>query len=918
MLQSPIALRLKSLASSQGLLVTLALTGFGLLLWSISPQPDIRPPLSSELPFHQLLDLRQYLLIQATNSSLILIYLGIILLSSIWLIAPLKGHTQQALSASLAIVSLLLALQAQALVMRGEHETGALFYVVAGELFIVWILSNSSHTAPISSTGLSRRTELVLLSLVLAVTIFARIYDLKRMPYGIDGDESKWTVEVVAEMVDGEFTSSSEYHRRYLPVSFWMETPFQWVMGAGLTPGRVEVAIFSIIASFIFYRLVRELYDAPTALVATLLLAVSLPDITASRAGNVESHVKLWAMLPLFGLAVALRTRELRHFLWTGVALAGAMLTYETLMPAVATTLLLAFGTALRELRDWRYWVRRLAALLTAPAAVSIIAVDYLIGRMQYYTTFRNQADVFTFGEQIQRGFQGLLQLFHGRGLSDALYRRDGPIINGILVPLLVLGIIYALAKVRRRGNTFSLSWLFIAFIPVPVFLHTPLPRVLYPGIAVLYIFIALALVAIFRAVARAAQRPWLSTSLGILTLGSFVLLNLTIWFHEMTDPLDEIRRREVAEIVAAHVDSDGLVLMPFYPFGEAAQVEKDLIALFVRERNGTLDAGEYRAVLYDDLLSTIIKESPDITYLGILVDQTPQALSAERQAILDTFLRCHANVLTTRTTFFELYEVSADDLADPTCRSARLNVVSPASLVEGGTSTTIRIDWALDSASALESRITCGREQEGTLWSEAETFGTLIGWIADQRYVLDWRGSGYLADTPTSVEASSQIEIAASDTYALWIRTYRRQFDDFPGVIEIAGQSYEFAKAQLDTLNMWVWERVATLSLDAAPLPIRVTRPFDLSQSRHIALFVDTILLSADADFDPNRDEHWSTVLDMSGPQNVLREQGEFEINLEVGHYRCQVSVSDGDRLIDSDGMSGITSEPFYFEVMP
>ena len=107
-------------------------------------------------------------------------------------------------------------------------------------------------------------------------------------------------------------------------MSFWMETPFQWALGPGLLPGRIEVISFSILASFIFYLLVRELFDVPTALVAALLLAVALPDLSASRTAAVETHLKIWAILPMFGLAVALRTRRPWHFFLTGLALAAA------------------------------------------------------------------------------------------------------------------------------------------------------------------------------------------------------------------------------------------------------------------------------------------------------------------------------------------------------------------------------------------------------------------------------------------------------------------------------------------------------------------------------------------------------------------------------------------------------------------
>jgi hypothetical protein len=255
--------------------------------------------------------------------------------------------------------------------------------------------------------------------------------------------------------------------------------------------------------------------------------------------------------------------------------------------------IVLALVAAWRERTAWRVWLRHIAALLTAPAAVAIVNIDYLLGRLPYYLLFRRQAEQLTFGEQIARALDGLIHPFTSRPLFDALYQREGPLINGLLVPLLVLGIIYALAHMRRRGNAFTLAWLLIAFVPIPLVLHSPLPRVLYPGMPVLYVFIALALVTILRAANSAIQRPRLIAAIGALGLSAFALLNLTIWFHEVTDSLDEVRRREVGELTAKIVQPGGPLLLPYYPFGEALELERDLAALFVRERRGSLRAGQ-------------------------------------------------------------------------------------------------------------------------------------------------------------------------------------------------------------------------------------------------------------------------------------------------------------------------------------
>ena len=945
-------------AAARALTIAAALIAFGLLLWSISPLPDIRPPRSVNLPFNSLIEPRQFMLAQAGNSAPILIAGGTLALAAVWGLALRGRRLRQAASASIAIVCALTALQAQTLIMRGEREPGVLLYVLAGAAFGAWALANRQARAdqevqpqaasfdyaakrlPLRSgclrgrLSLSHRTEIVLLTLVLAVTVFGRIYDLKRLPYGIDGDESKWTIEVVSVMVDGHDALASEYHRRYLPMSFWMQAPFQWIMGAGLTPGRVEVAVFSVIASFVFYRLARELFDMPAALVATLLLAVSLPDLTASRAGNVESHVKLWAILPFYGLAVALRTRRLHHFLLTGCAVAGAMLTYETLMPTVAATLTLVLAAALRERREWKTWLRRLAMLATPPAVVAFVTIDYLLGRLQYYQGFRSQAEVYSFGEQLQRGIQGLLQPFFATPTFDALYHREGPIINGLLAPLLVLGIVYAIVHARQKGSAFVLTWLACAFIPIPIILHTPLPRVLYPGVPVLYLFIGLALMAVYRAVVRATQLPRTAAAIGIVSLGGFVMLNLTIWFQEMIDPIDELRRREVAEVVAASVDPHGPLLMLHYPLGETVDVEQELIALTIRDRRRTPQAGEYRLTLFNDLLPALSREGMSYGPIKVLYDTTRPVLFDERQRIIDAFRRCYPSARITRTTYFDVYHLGETDLSNPICRSAYLRATPPAQPLSSATPVIIR--WSLDPTPASQADLECWRDQPDILWIEGESFDSRVGWSADVRFVTGWSGDGYLADDRGSQYAAATIDVPRAGVYRVWIRAYRRQADDFPAFMAIdrqlfavgadrfplgigaTRQRFPFGEADDGALNAWRWQPVADLSLETGPLTIGLTRPFDESRNRFIALFVDAIALSADPDFDPRRDERWQPALQLRGPGGGEQTGGAFEAQLDPGSYRCQVTVRDGEKLVDETGVVGIASDPVYFEVTP
>jgi hypothetical protein len=907
---------------------------FGLFLWFASPPADPFPPRSESLPFDALYPLRLAMLGWADNATNILIGLGSGALIIVGLMGLLRRRWRAALSAAIVIVCALAALQAQVWLMTDHLGPGTALYLMAGVLFLGWAFftrrvrrAGINQSDSEKSKGLAPRLELALLLIILIVTIFGRVYDIKRVPYGVDGDESIWTIEVVASKIDNQSALSSDYHYRNVPMSYWMETPFQWLLGPGLTSGRIEVVFFSIVASFVFYLLVRELFDAPTALIATLLLAVALPDLLASRTATVEAHAKLWAVLPLLALAVALRTKRPLHFFLAGAATAGTMLTYEPLLPVVAATAMLAFLAALKDLVSllrrqgrrgwaaWQAWWPRLGAIAALPIAAAFVTIPYLISRGQYYEGFSSVADSLPLIDRLLFGARGMLSTFYLSPPHDLVFSRDGPYINGLLVPLLFLGVLYALVHIRHKGSAFTLAWLAWVFIPTPVVLHTPLPRVFYPGLPALDILIALAIVAIYRTLARLIQRPLLTASLLMLGLASFALLNLTIWFQEIHSTAEAIQRRQLAETVAANVSPDSLLLMPYDPTtnGDPVLVEQGLMRLLVRERHGVKDAGPFVAIPLNQLLPLIAQKSDQAREIKVLHDTTQDPQRLNRQQIIDALQRCYPNAHINRLDYFTLFDLTSTDLTLPACRSSNLALDPlPAEI----SSQPITISWALDPAPAATIDLRCLSAKPDTVWIEAESFAKPNGWQADNHFVVDWSGSGYLADQIGSQIAQTTFEAPGDGTYRLWVRSYRRQADNFPGVLQLDDQSFEFARLEAGQ-NIWSWQALGNVTLSAGQHTLSLSRPFNQSQATYIALFVDTIALSTNPDYDPSRDDRWDEVLQQTRSLPDLARRGAFPITLDPGTYRCDVTASDGDRLISPDGSIGIMAT-VTFKVMP
>jgi hypothetical protein len=171
-----------------------------------------------------------------------------------------------------------------------ERELGIALYLTAALGFFAWArLTNRQIDASLNKPfKIGRNLEIALVLTVVALAAFGRLFDLQTLPYGIEGDEAKWTGEVVWLGIRGLPDLSGLYHRDALPTSFYMQTPFHKLLGPSIFAARLEVALFSILATLLFYLFLRRLANKPLALLSAWLLSASIFDISASRLANVR------------------------------------------------------------------------------------------------------------------------------------------------------------------------------------------------------------------------------------------------------------------------------------------------------------------------------------------------------------------------------------------------------------------------------------------------------------------------------------------------------------------------------------------------------------------------------------------------------------------------------------------------------
>jgi hypothetical protein len=244
--------------------------------------------------------------------------------------------------------------------------------------------------------------------------------------------------------------------------SLWLGRDF-----AGLRAFSVPLGALQVLA---LYALAKELFDRKTGFLAALLLAAFPPHIHFSRLGqNMIAD-------PLFGLlALLFLTRALKHGRQIDYALAGGMLGltqyfYEAgklLIPALVISWLVG-GWLVARVRPSLRGVMVMFAAATLVAAPLYWTVQGSAG-LAFSSRFRDAglapdyfADMVREGNfhlYLRRLADAFLVYIHTPEIGLLYYGGATPLLLSVVVPLFLLGVFYALWRVRSFGMLLPLLW---------------------------------------------------------------------------------------------------------------------------------------------------------------------------------------------------------------------------------------------------------------------------------------------------------------------------------------------------------------------------------------------------------------------------------------------------------------------------
>ncbi len=473
-------------------------------------------------------------------------------------------------------VVLLFALVGVGLILRTltSFKAAIPLYAIAIVLFNLAAVGQDEPTQSTAEPYTKVEVILVILIVVLGFTLMG--YHVERIPPGFHGDEAESGMQAL-QLLRGEVDNLFSVGWYHLPMmSFAWHAVSMRIFGETVYGLRMSSVIVGTLILIPFYLLIRLLFNKRTALIATLLLAVSHPFIALNRLGINYTQTALFEVCTFYFLFRGVRSRKWWDLAISGFFMGTGLYLYyaSRLIPFIVMGFVLCTAITDRRLlrTHWRglavLWL--VALLIFAPMGAYFIQHPWhFMSRTSYVfvfgdlgwveTPYPRHSPVLALLDQAAR----VLPLFNYGGDLSGQYGYRGPMLDFVTSIFFVLGLGYALGSSHRANLLFLLIWFWGTLIAGGM-LTLPAPFIprLVGIIPVLSVFAAVAVErtwGLFAETWRGGRLPRLVLcTLLLATLGGSVILNYDTYFNRYLHSIQGWAMREPATAIARYVKALG------------------------------------------------------------------------------------------------------------------------------------------------------------------------------------------------------------------------------------------------------------------------------------------------------------------------------------------------------------------------
>ena len=319
------------------------------------------------------------------------------------------------------------------------------------------------------------KRELLLLTLIMLVASFLRLYRIDELPPALHGDTAYKGVAAV-RILQGE-------HPIFFEESWGgIEPMYMYILAIffyffGMTPLIIKAlsAIVGIITVPILYLLVRELVDSKiVGLLASFWLAASYWHVSWSRLGWESILVPPFVIVTLYFLWRGLKSGRWKDFIWAGLSLGAALYTYQAMrfLP-IFIVLYLSYRIA-TERGFWKAYRAKLALFLLIALLVFLPLGSYFATHPDAILRRAREVSIFNPAKNPQGPLRSLLSsavrimgMYNIRG--DPLWRHNlpgRPAFDALTSVCFFLGLGLSVAKRKEPAYSLLLFWLIIMSLP--------------------------------------------------------------------------------------------------------------------------------------------------------------------------------------------------------------------------------------------------------------------------------------------------------------------------------------------------------------------------------------------------------------------------------------------------------------------
>lgn len=822
---------------------------------------------------------------------------------------------------------LLLGVVAQILILGSLLTAGLALYAVAGIILIVWLWRQRlSLFHLISAARIGRRVEFLLLILILLVAFATRMIEVGAQPVGIDGDELKWTAQIYYDFISNEKTGDFSGQQKWTPVSFFVDKVAFDTFGVDFNSPRIMTALLSVLATFVFYFVARDMFNVPVALVSTLLMATSYYDVNTSRQAIVETFTKLPMILALFLVIRGVDRQRWFYFVLCGVVLYLGIMTYDTffvLPPVILIYIVFRGALDWKRLPRWVFYL----ALTVAPMLLAYPIVSETVAGRQYtyvkgvstgVSDLVNENTIRPIIDNTLKSFAALYQILQG---ADYALDWQGALLNPIVLILFTLGFALVLARFWQRHNLLLILSFVVCWFPAPILSGYTVPRVFYIGLPPIFIFAGVFVAALAAAIiSLGKQRVAIvrAVTVGVsLLLVVIAVTDTYILTTQLTNRDDWLKRRSLVQAVQTSIRTAPFTLIPItrsqddYVWGNTG-----VLKFIAYTGNPTKKiADRFRVLTYAELPGALGQLGSKYENVNVLYDKDLARSDKIAASTIDTLKRCYGDIQATTGDFFDIYSLDKTALDAPSCYSlTSLQGTTPGAGQSVPADKPLTFAWSSESKRPTAFHLQVEARAGKLVWLEGESFPHDGDWAFEAKadYYPGFSGSGYILDSIRSGPTTMSADIPADGTYRVWVRSVRNTKEGHQSFLSVGDQKFEFARADVP-LGTWNWEMIGQADLKQGPVNLTLSRVYGKEGWKPI--LIDALFLSADPNFDPNQDELWAQKVDTgnipSSATNYVLQDG-----LPAGTYRWRVQLLDGAKLVDASGKRGVWSDKIEFQV--